>query len=72
MPNITLSVDEDLKKMMEEHKEINWSQVARKSIKEEIEDLEVMEKITSRSELTEKEVEEISDQVNRKVAKKVL
>lgn len=72
MPNITLSMDEKLKKEMDKHPEINWSQVARKSIKEELEDLKVMEKITSKSELTRKEAEEISDKIDRKVAEKVL
>lgn len=33
MPNLTLSVPEDLKKQMEEFKEINWSEVARESIR---------------------------------------
>lgn len=72
MPNITLSMDEKLKKEMNEHPEINWSQVARKSIKEELKDLKVMEKITSKSELTEEEAKEISEKIDRKVADKVL
>ncbi len=33
MPNLTLSVPEELKKQMEEFKEINWSEVARESIR---------------------------------------
>lgn len=72
IPNITLSVDDDLKKKMNQHSEINWSQVARKSIREELRDLEIMEKITSKSELTEEEAKDISDRIDRKVAEKVL
>jgi len=36
MVSITLSVPGELKKEMDEHKEINWSAVAREAIKEKI------------------------------------
>ena len=64
MANITVSVDDDLKKRMENHPEINWSEVTRQAIEEKIEALEVMDELTSESELTESDVREIADRIN--------
>lgn len=46
--------------------------MARKAIEKKVMDLELLEKLTSRSKLTEKDVEEISSKVNEKVAKRLL
>lgn len=64
MPTITVNVDDDLKKRMQKHPEINWSEVTRQAIQEKIETLEVMEELTSESELTESDVQEIADKIN--------
>ena len=64
MPTITLNVDDDLKERMKKHPEINWSEVTRQAIQEKIETLEVMEELTSESELTESDVQEIADKIN--------
>jgi len=72
MANITLSIPDDLKKKMEKHSEIKWSQVARNAIEKRINDLELLEKLTSKSKLTEEDVGEISKIINKEVARKVL
>ncbi len=41
-------------------------------IRKKIEDLEMLDKLTSKSKLTEKDVEEINDRINKEVAKKLL
>jgi hypothetical protein len=64
MPSITVNVDDDLKDRMDEHPEINWSEVTRQAIQEKIEALEVMDELTSESELTERDVQEIADKIN--------
>jgi post-segregation antitoxin (ccd killing protein) len=64
MPSITVSVDDDLKERMEKHPEINWSEVTRQAIQEKIEALEIMDQLTSESELTESDVQEIADRIN--------
>lgn len=51
---MTVNVDEDLKKRMNRHPEINWREVTGQAIREKIEGLEVMDELTSESELTEK------------------
>ncbi|SDE74631.1 hypothetical protein [Halorientalis regularis] len=64
MPSITVNVDDDLKDRMEEHPEINWSEVTRQAIQEKVETLEVMDELTSGSELTENDVADIADRIN--------
>jgi predicted translin family RNA/ssDNA-binding protein len=64
MPSITVNVDDDLKDRMEEHPEINWSEVTRQAIQEKVETLEVMDELTSGSELTESDVADIADRIN--------
>jgi hypothetical protein len=64
MPSITVNVDDDLKERMEKHPEINWSEVTRQAIREKIEALEVMDELTSESELTESDVQELAEKIN--------
>ena len=66
MPSITVNVDDDLKDRMEQHPEINWSEVTRQAIQEKIETLDVMAELTSGSELTESDVAEIADRINER------
>lgn len=47
--------------------EIKWSEVVCKSIAERIGDLEMMEKLTKKSKLTEKDIEELAHKINREV-----
>ncbi len=67
MPNVTLSIPEELHKKMKKHSEIRWSEVVRKTISEKIEDLEVLDKLTRKSKLMQEDVDEIAHNVNRDV-----
>ena len=67
---MTLSIPEDLHKKMKKFNEIRWSEIARKAIEKRINDLEVMEKIVSKSKLTEKDAKEISDKIKMGIAKR--
>ncbi|MBI2549119.1 hypothetical protein HYW21_07255 [Candidatus Woesearchaeota archaeon] len=71
MPNITLAIPEDLHTRMREHSEIRWSEVVRKTITQKIEDLDVMDKLTAKSKLTQKDVDEIANKVDSAVARKL-
>jgi predicted transcriptional regulator len=71
MPSITVNVDDDLKERMDKHPEINWSEVTRQAIQEKIEALEVMDELTSGSDLTESDVQEIADKINESGRKRV-
>lgn len=66
MPNITLSIPEDLQKIVKKHPEIRWSEVARRSLIEFAKKVEIMEKIAQKSKLTEKDALEIADKIKKK------
>jgi len=72
MSNITVSVDDSLKQKMDKHPEINWSEIARQAFQEKLEDLELMKKISSNSELTEEDVEELSQKIDQNVADQLI
>jgi ribosomal protein L15 len=71
MPSITVNVDDELKDRMERHPEINWSEVTRQAIREKIETLEVMDELTSGSQLTESDVADIADKINERARERV-
>ena len=50
---------------MKPHSEIRWSDVVRKSITQKVEMLEVMDQIAKKSKLTKKDIEEISEKINK-------
>jgi hypothetical protein len=65
MPNVTVSIDDSLKEEMDDHPEINWSEVARQAIREKIHDLEVMEELVEGSNLAQEDVDELAAQIDR-------
>ncbi|MDP1728683.1 MAG: hypothetical protein Q8L27_00585 [archaeon] len=65
MPNITLAISEELHKKMKNLNEVRWSEIARKAIEQRINDLEIMNKIASKSKITKKDIEEISKKIKR-------
>ena len=65
MPTITLSVPEDLKKDMDDSKEINWSEVARAAIREKVSQLRILKSIAAKSQLTEKDALELGRKINK-------
>ncbi len=75
MANITVTVPDEFKQEMNEHPEINWSQVAREAFEERLSKLKTVEEldeITSKSELTEEDVDEISEKIKRSLAEEYL
>jgi hypothetical protein len=70
MANLTITVPGDLKKQMEEFNEINWSAVARSAFAEKISKLLLLEKIASKSKLTEKQAVELGRKINKSIWEK--
>jgi len=70
MTNMTLAVPEELKKLMDKHSEVKWSEVARQAMWEHAKRLELMDKIVSKSRLTEKEALEIGRKIKKGAARK--
>jgi len=71
MGDITLSIPGELQKKMKKHSEIRWSKVIRKTIQKRIEDLELLDSLTARSELTQEDSLEISKKIDASVDKKL-
>jgi hypothetical protein len=70
MTNMTLAVPEELHIIMRRHKQIKWSEVAREALWNQAKKLELMDKILSKSTLTEKDALEIGRKVNKAVAER--
>ena len=70
MTNLTLAIPEELSKKMKKFSDIRWSEVARRAIEQRINDLEVMDKITSKSNFTDKDITELSAKIKKGIAAK--
>lgn len=66
MPSITVNVDDGLKERMDQHPEINWSEVTRQAIQRKIEHLELLDELVADSELTPDDVDEIAARIDRR------
>lgn len=70
MANITLSISEELKRIMNEFPEINWSGLVRVSIENKVKQLIWKKKILEQIE-SEKEFDEIALEIGDKIKKDV-
>lgn len=70
MGNITLSLPEELHKIIKKHNEIRWSEVARRAISKQARKLELMDRLASKSKLTMKDVEEINKKIKQGLSKR--
>lgn len=72
MVSMTLAVPEELKKEMDKHPELNWSEVARQAIKERILLLKKMDELLKNSKLTEEDALKLGREVKKALAKRYL
>jgi len=72
MPNITLSVPEEMKREMDESKFINWSEVAREAIRERLAEVVLFKSIVAKSKLTEKDAIEIGNKISESLHRKYM
>jgi len=70
MANITLSIPEGLKKEMEKFPEINWSEVARDSIKKKLAQLTFLKGFRMDSDITIDEALKLGQEVNQLLVKR--
>lgn len=70
MTNMTLAIPKNLKEIMDKHKTIKWSEVARQAMWEKAMKLELMDKLLAKSKLTEKDALEIGREINKGIAKR--
>ena len=71
MTNVTLSIPKELHTKMKQHSEIRWSEVIRRTISGKIDDLEMMDKLSSKSKLTKKDIETLAKKIDSSVAHKL-
>lgn len=65
MPTMTLSIPNDLYDVIKSHKEIKWSEIARKAMWEYASKLKLLNKILEKSEFTEKDAMEMDKIIKR-------
>ncbi len=70
MSSLILAIPDDLKAKMKRFPEINWSEVARQAIAEKMHTLEQMQRLLSKSALTESETVILGRQIKRRVLQK--
>lgn len=70
MVNVTFAVPKELHEIMRRHPEIKWSEIARKAMWEYAQKLELMERVTSGSRLSEKDVLELNKRVKAGLRRK--
>jgi predicted CopG family antitoxin len=69
--NVTIALPEGLHKKMKMHDEISWSAVIRNMIEQRLKDLELLDRLTKKSTLTDSDVEKLAEKIDRSVAKKL-
>ena len=72
MGNMTLAIPNNVQDEMKHFSEIRWSEVARKAIVEKIESLKLAEKLSQKSKLTQKDVNEFSKKIKSLAGKRFL
>ena len=69
MPNMTLSIPEDIYHIIKSHREIRWSEIARKAITDYAKKLALMEVMLGDSELTEDDVMKLDKKLKKGIHK---
>ena len=70
MPNMTLSIPEELHRKMKRHTELKWSDIARRAFEKKLDEIELTERILRKSELDEKDAERIGHEIKLKMNKR--
>jgi len=67
-----MAIPDELHVVVKKHSEIKWSEIARKAMWEQAKKLELMDAITKKSKLNEKDVLEIDEKVKAGLLKRYL
>lgn len=70
--NITLAIPDDLAEEMGRFTHIRWSEVARRAIRQELEQLKVFDELLAESLLTEEDAVELGREVRRSAGRRLL
>ena len=70
MVSMTLAVPVELKREMDRHPELNWSEVARQAIRDKVVLLHRMDALLAKSKLTDEDALSFGKKVNKALAKR--
>ena len=70
MPNMTLSIPQELHKEMLSHSEIKWSDIARQAFEKKVKELHWIDKLLEKSALTEEDAERIGHNIKHQMRKR--
>jgi len=70
MPNLTLTVPEDLHRRMKRHPEVKWSEVVRRILASKVRDLERMDRLAAKSVLTVEDVDALDHLVKESLLRR--
>lgn len=65
--NMTVTVEDSLWSEMQKHREIRWGTVMKEAAREKLKALLILQRLAARSTFTEKEIEEISVKLGKKI-----
>ena len=69
MPNMTLSLPEDVYRIVKAHNEVRWSEIARRAIEEYARKIALMNAMTHESELSEEDIMALDHKVKAGIQK---
>lgn len=69
MANVCVSIPEEMSKKLKMFETVNWSAVARQAFAKELSKLELMDKLTSKSKATDRDIEGLSKKLKSEMAK---
>lgn len=69
MPNMTLSLPEDVYRIVKAHNEVRWSEIARRAIEEYARKIALMNAMTHESELSEEDIMALDPKVKAGIQK---
>jgi hypothetical protein len=69
MPNMTLSLPEDVYKIVKAHNEVRWSEIARRAIEDYAKKIALMNAMTQESTLTEDDIMALDHRVKAGIQK---
>ncbi len=71
MPNMTLTVSKQMYKDMKKHRELRWSDIARSAFQKKLEEIQWMDKVLGKSQLTESDAERIGHEIKHEIRKRL-
>lgn len=68
--NLTVTIDDDLWREMQQHPEIRWSAVMKEAAREKLQALKILKRLAASSKLSEKDIEKLSVEIGKKIKRK--